>query len=148
MPSSAPAGVQNVVVRPVCLNIMFSAILCHCCRVRVLCPDCQDQLGSIRSEAQALALIQQHGSSELGFLQFFNLHRSKGLIAELVRSKQLAATAAQLLAAKKLRLYQVCGLLMRQLRAAGAAAQGTLLQPCCLLTPQVKQMPMQRAVLE
>jgi hypothetical protein len=51
------------------------------CRVRVLCPDCQEQLGSIASEAQALALIQQHGSSELGFLQFFNLYRTQTLIA-------------------------------------------------------------------
>jgi hypothetical protein len=49
--------------------------------VRVLCPDCQEQLGSISSEAQAMALIQQHGSSELGFLQFFNLHRTQQLIA-------------------------------------------------------------------
>jgi hypothetical protein len=47
----------------------------------VLCPDCREQLGSISSEAQALRLIQQHGSSELGFLQFFNLHRTQALIA-------------------------------------------------------------------
>jgi hypothetical protein len=51
------------------------------CRVRVLCPDCHDQLRSISNEAQALELIQQHGSSELGFLQFFNLHRSQRLLA-------------------------------------------------------------------
>ncbi|KAF6256823.1 hypothetical protein COO60DRAFT_1640423 [Scenedesmus sp. NREL 46B-D3] len=66
------------------------------------------QLGSISSEAQALELIRQHGSSELGFLQFFNLHRTQPMIAELVRSQQLAATAAQLLGVKRLRLYQDC----------------------------------------
>lgn len=47
----------------------------------MLCPACKAQLGSISSEAQALELIRQHGSSELGFLQFFNLHRTQPMIA-------------------------------------------------------------------
>eukprot|EP00882_Tetradesmus_deserticola_P014664 GHRQ01015602.1.p1 GENE.GHRQ01015602.1~~GHRQ01015602.1.p1 ORF type:complete len:266 (+),score=78.70 GHRQ01015602.1:189-986(+) len=77
-------------------------------RVRVLCPGHKSQPGSITSAEQAQELIQQHGSSQLGFLQFFNLHRTQTIIAELVRSQQLAATAAQLLGVKKLRLYQDC----------------------------------------
>lgn len=43
---------------------------------------------------------------QLGFLQFFNLHRSQAAIAQLVRHPALAGTAAQLLGAKRLRLYQ------------------------------------------
>jgi hypothetical protein len=64
-------------------------------------------LNSIKSEQQALAIIQEQSSSQLGFLQFFNLHRTHQAIAALVRDRQLCATAAALLGAKKLRLYQV-----------------------------------------
>eukprot|EP00882_Tetradesmus_deserticola_P014487 GHRQ01015407.1.p1 GENE.GHRQ01015407.1~~GHRQ01015407.1.p1 ORF type:complete len:214 (+),score=40.74 GHRQ01015407.1:192-833(+) len=50
-------------------------------RVRVLCPGHKSQPGSITSAEQAQELIQQHGSSQLGFLQFFNLHRTQTIIA-------------------------------------------------------------------
>eukprot|EP00879_Flechtneria_rotunda_P018142 GHRR01019027.1.p1 GENE.GHRR01019027.1~~GHRR01019027.1.p1 ORF type:complete len:164 (+),score=49.94 GHRR01019027.1:417-908(+) len=76
------------------------------CRVRVLCPKLKD-LNGIKSEQQALQLIKQQGNSELGFLQFFNLHRMEPAIQQLVWSKQLAAAAAQLLSVQRLRLYQV-----------------------------------------
>eukprot|EP00775_Hariotina_reticulata_P001462 gene1462-1804_t len=76
-------------------------------RVRVLCPGWED-LNSIKSEQQAMRVIQQQGNSQLGFLQFFNLHRSHATVAALVRDRQLCATAAALLGAKKLRLYQDC----------------------------------------
>lgn len=65
------------------------------------------RLDSITSPQQALQLIASHGSSELGFLQFFNLHRSQPAISQLVRDPQLAGTAAQLLGARRVRLYQV-----------------------------------------
>jgi hypothetical protein len=76
----------------------------------VLCPPkVVSRLDSITSPQQALQLIASHGSSELGFLQFFNLHRSQPAISQLVRDPQLAGTAAQLLDARRVRLYQVCG---------------------------------------
>eukprot|EP00879_Flechtneria_rotunda_P030626 GHRR01033285.1.p1 GENE.GHRR01033285.1~~GHRR01033285.1.p1 ORF type:complete len:277 (+),score=84.27 GHRR01033285.1:143-973(+) len=75
--------------------------------VRVLCPKLKD-LNGIKSEQQALQLIKQQGNSELGFLQFFNLHRMEPAIQQLVWSKQLAAAAAQLLSVQRLRLYQDC----------------------------------------
>lgn len=91
-------------------------VLCHavhtvqplCRRVRVLCPpDISSKLDSITSSQQALQLIASHGSSELGFLQFFNLHRSQPAIQQIVRDTQLAGTAAQLLGTRRVRLYQV-----------------------------------------
>jgi hypothetical protein len=78
--SSHSINAQLADVTTTRFSLTTQPFLCPC-RVRVLCPDCQDHLGSIHSEAQALALIQQHGSSELGFLQFFNLHRTQPLIA-------------------------------------------------------------------
>jgi hypothetical protein len=78
------------------------------CRVRVLCqPEIGSRLDSITTPQQALELLASHGSSELGFLQFFNLHRSQPDIQQLVRDPRLAGTAAQLLAARRVRLYQV-----------------------------------------
>lgn len=82
----------------------------HIARVRVLCPPevgSSSRLDNITSPQQALQLIASHGSSELGFLQFFNLHRSQPAISQLVRDPQLAGTAVQLLGARRIRLYQV-----------------------------------------
>lgn len=76
------------------------------CRVRVLCPDHQD-LDSIKSPKQALQLIQRQGNCDLGFLQFFNLHRTNAALASLVQNRHLTETAAQLLGVRRLRLYQV-----------------------------------------
>lgn len=74
----------------------------------MLCPpNISTKLDSITTPQQALQLIALHGSSELGFLQFFNLHRTQPVIDQLVRDRQLAGTAAQLLGARKVRLYQV-----------------------------------------
>lgn len=82
--------------------------VCTLHRVRVLCPpEVSSRQDSITSPQQALQLIASHGSSELGFLQFFNLHRTQELINQLVRDRRLTATAAQLLGCSKLRLYQV-----------------------------------------
>lgn len=75
----------------------------------MLCPpEVTASLDAVTTMQQALHLISAHGSNELGFLQFFNLHRSQPVIDALVRDRQLTATAAQLLGVKKLRLYQVC----------------------------------------
>lgn len=54
-----------------------------------------------------MQLIQQQGDSDLGFLQFFNLHRNQHVVHQLVHHPQLTATAAQLLGANRVRLYQV-----------------------------------------
>lgn len=76
------------------------------CRVRVLCPDFKG-LTSLQTAEQALQVIQQQGNSDLGFLQFFNLHRSHTVVADLVQDSQLPKIAAQLLGVRRLRLYQV-----------------------------------------
>lgn len=97
--------------KPACRKLTWSFIhTCDqlSCRVRVLCPpEVTKDLDRITTPQQALQLIASHGSSDLGFLQFFNLHRTQPAVDLLVRSKQLAGTAAQLLGARKLRLYQV-----------------------------------------
>jgi hypothetical protein len=77
-------------------------------RVRVLCPpEIGSRLDNISTPQQALELLASHSSSDLGFLQFFNLHRSQPDIQQLVRDPCLAGTAAQLLVARRVRLYQV-----------------------------------------
>lgn len=90
-------------------------VLSLLCRVRVLCPpEIGSKLDSITTPQQALELLASHGSSELGFLQFFNLHRSQPDIQQLVRDPMLAGTAAQLLAARRVRLYQVGACMQRE----------------------------------
>ncbi|KAL6765750.1 hypothetical protein V8C86DRAFT_2448805 [Haematococcus lacustris] len=74
-------------------------------RVRVLCPEVQEVPGT---EAAARSLIRRHGSSSLGFLQFFHNWRQSEAVRALVTSPQLAGAAAQLLGAPRLRLYQDC----------------------------------------
>ncbi len=44
---------------------------------------------------------------QVGFLQFFNLHRVDAQVQAVATSKRLASAAAQLLGAKHVRLYQV-----------------------------------------
>eukprot|EP00877_Chromochloris_zofingiensis_P011917 jgi/Chrzof1/697/Cz01g25070.t1 len=75
-------------------------------RVRVLCPGVKPS--SIKNEAQAMAALARHGTDEVGFLQFFHLHRSSPVVDAVVRSKRLAGVAAQLLGVNRVRLYQDC----------------------------------------
>ncbi|KAF8057287.1 hypothetical protein HT031_006095 [Scenedesmus sp. PABB004] len=73
-------------------------------RVRVLCPE-HPAPGAIATEAEAERLIDA-SAHELGFLQFFNLHRTEPAVDALARSAALAGAAAQLLGTKRVRLYQ------------------------------------------
>jgi hypothetical protein len=73
-------------------------------QVAVLCPGFDASISSIE---QALDVLDQHGTDELGFLQMFNLHRYSSAVRELVTSPRLAKVAAELLGAPKVRLYQV-----------------------------------------
>jgi hypothetical protein len=52
-------------------------------------------------------VLQRSGSQPVGFLQFFHLHRHLPLVQQLISSPALAGTAAQLLGAQRVRLYQV-----------------------------------------
>lgn len=63
---------------------------------------------ALSSEQQAQKLLRDSGAP-LGFLQYFNLHAAPGCgaVDALVRSREMAGTAAALLGAKRVRLYQV-----------------------------------------
>ena len=74
-------------------------------RMRVLLPAHQQIV--LQSSQQGLQHLKAH-SSELGFLQHFNLHRYDSNIRELALHSSLASIAAQLLGTRKLRLYQDC----------------------------------------
>lgn len=63
--------------------------------------------GSVSSIEQALTVLAEHATDELGFLQMFNLHRYSRAVRELVTSPRLARVAADLLGASKVQLYQV-----------------------------------------
>lgn len=59
-------------------------------------------------EAAALRLLRRKGTDEIGFLQFFNVHRSHAAaFAGMVLGPALAGTAAQLLGVPRVRVYQV-----------------------------------------
>ncbi|GAQ88817.1 hypothetical protein KFL_004610120 [Klebsormidium nitens] len=75
-------------------------------RVAVLCPGVD--ASSVSNIEQALAVLAEHATDELGFLQMFNLHRYSRTVRELVTSPRLARVAADLLGASKVRLYQDC----------------------------------------
>ena len=74
-------------------------------RMRVLLPAHQQIV--LESSQQGVQHLKAH-SSELGFLQHFNIHRYDSNIRELVLHSSLASIAAQLLGTRKLRLYQDC----------------------------------------
>ncbi|KAG2450445.1 hypothetical protein HYH02_004947 [Chlamydomonas schloesseri] len=73
-------------------------------RVRVLCPGVD--ANEITTEAEARAALQKGASDPLGFLQFFNLHRSNETVARVALGQELAAVAAQLLGVRRVRVYQ------------------------------------------
>ncbi|KAG2486954.1 hypothetical protein HYH03_014451 [Edaphochlamys debaryana] len=73
-------------------------------RIRVLCPNIDPN--SIHDEAEAREVLDELATDELGFLQFFNLHRSSRTVAQVALGAELAAVAAQLLNCKKVRVYQ------------------------------------------
>jgi hypothetical protein len=75
-------------------------------RVRVLCPKVPDP--DALSEKEVLAALE---GKEVGFLQFFNLHRSAlegSMIHKIALGKRLGGIAAQILDADKVRVYQDC----------------------------------------
>ncbi|CAG9466696.1 unnamed protein product [Pedinophyceae sp. YPF-701] len=76
-------------------------------RVRVLCPSVDPQ--GIKSAEAAFQILADHGDDEVGFLQFFNLHRHSEAVRAIVTSPRLVATASQILGGvSKLRVYQDC----------------------------------------
>jgi hypothetical protein len=75
-------------------------------RVRVLCPGVDP--AAIADEAAALRALRRRGTDAIGFLQFFHLHRSSDAVRALVAGPALAGVAAQLLGARRVRLYQDC----------------------------------------
>eukprot|EP00897_Mesotaenium_endlicherianum_P006358 jgi/Mesen1/5750/ME000292S04829 len=80
-------------------------------RVAVLCP--REDPQSVKSVAHAQQLLQGKGVEPVGFLQMFNLHRSSPAARQLAFSRRLAKAAADLLGARKVRLYQDCMFLKR-----------------------------------
>eukprot|EP00798_Chlamydomonas_sp_ICE-L_P003271 gene3271-13295_t len=76
-------------------------------RVRVLCPSFADP-NTLMTEEQATEVLRAEGTDEIGFLQFFNLHRTNSVVKEMVMNLKLARTASQLLGVKKVRLFQDC----------------------------------------
>ncbi|KAG1678416.1 hypothetical protein FOA52_015183 [Chlamydomonas sp. UWO 241] len=77
-------------------------------RVRVLCPEVVDPSATITSEAAAMEALSH---TELGFLQFFNTHRTApqgGAIRGTVLGEHLGAMAAVLLGVDAVRVYQDC----------------------------------------
>lgn len=76
-------------------------------RIRVLCPKASD-VGKITTETAAWKVLNRHAMEDVGFLQYFNIHRRCTLIHQLVANKAITSIAAQLLNAKKVRLYQDC----------------------------------------
>ena len=75
-------------------------------RVRVLCPKVPNP--DALSEQEVLAALE---GKEVGFLQFFNLHRSAlegSMIHKIALGKRLGGIAAQILDADKVRVYQDC----------------------------------------
>jgi hypothetical protein len=87
--------------------------------VRVLCPGANPD--SIRTCEEALRLIARDGTDRLGFLQFFHLHRSSAAVLRAAAGARLAGVAAQLLGARRVRLFQDAGEPMRRLGRNGAA---------------------------
>ncbi|KAG0615216.1 hypothetical protein M758_5G024000 [Ceratodon purpureus] len=75
-------------------------------RVAVLCPGVDPF--SLHSVAEAEAVIRQQGTDELGFLQCFNLHQKSEDVRRWASHPRLVAMVADLLGAKKVRLYQDC----------------------------------------
>lgn len=77
-------------------------------RVRVLCPEISDPSASIGNEVEAMQALR---GKELGFLQFFNTHRSAAPgspLANIILGPLLGGIAAQLLDASAVRVYQDC----------------------------------------
>ncbi|KXZ56249.1 hypothetical protein GPECTOR_1g217 [Gonium pectorale] len=75
-------------------------------RIRVLCPGVDPD--SVTSEAEARAALEDHATDDLGFLQFFNLHRINKAVARVALSPELASVASQLLGVRRVRVYQDC----------------------------------------
>ncbi|GLC33176.1 hypothetical protein PLESTB_000362400 [Pleodorina starrii] len=75
-------------------------------RVRVLCPGVDP--ASLTSEAEVRDALQNHATDSLGFLQFFNLHRTNRAVCRVALGAELAAVASQLLGARRVRVYQDC----------------------------------------
>lgn len=96
---------NNALAHTSALTLTALIWTCALGRVRVLCPGVKPS--SIKNEAQAMAALARHGTDEVGFLQFFHLHRSSPVVDAVVRSKRLAGVAAQLLGVNRVRLYQV-----------------------------------------
>lgn len=74
-------------------------------RIRVLCPKIDPT--TVTDEAAAVRVLKRHGTDSVGFLQFFNLHKKCSAVKQVAFSKRMAGVAAQLLGAKRIRLYQV-----------------------------------------
>lgn len=85
--------------------------------VRVLCPGAD--ASRVQTEEQALRLIDARGTDGLGFLQFFHLHRASAAVRALLCGPRLAGVAAQLLGAKRVRLFQDAGRRPRAGQGAG-----------------------------
>ncbi|EFJ47584.1 hypothetical protein VOLCADRAFT_91857 [Volvox carteri f. nagariensis] len=75
-------------------------------RVRVLCPGVDP--ATLTSEAEVEQALQNHATDALGFLQFFNLHRTNRAVCQVALGPELATVAAQLLGARRVRVYQDC----------------------------------------
>ncbi|GIL75969.1 hypothetical protein Vretimale_5627 [Volvox reticuliferus] len=75
-------------------------------RVRVLCPGVDPAI--LTSEMEMREALQKHATDDLGFLQFFNLHRTNPAVCRVALGPELAAVASQLLAARRVRVYQDC----------------------------------------
>ena len=77
----------------------------------MLCPEVP--IDTITSEEAARQFL---GDKEVGFLQFFNTHRTAGgqqggnssALRDLVLGRRLGGIAAQMLGVKCVRVYQVC----------------------------------------
>jgi hypothetical protein len=104
-------------------------------RLRVLCPGIDP--ATVTSEVAAQRLLENEASDELGFLQFFNLHRQRAGVARLAASPALAGAAAQLLGVRKLRLYQARICCTQLLCMCGSTCQrgAVLAQPTWRRTP-------------
>jgi hypothetical protein len=61
----------------------------------------------LRTEAECWQVLREKSAEPVGFLQVFNSHRRNASIARVVLGPELAAAAAQLLGARRVRVYQV-----------------------------------------
>ena len=61
----------------------------------------------ISTISAAKEVLRKYAQEDVGFLQFFNSHKTSKVVRALVHDPVLAATAAQLLGCDAVRLYQV-----------------------------------------